>query len=56
METTPGLCFEPRPRVMYPVNPVSAPIPVTLVEIGRGVVRSVAVMVGMEKSAYSVLE
>jgi hypothetical protein len=52
--TTTGLGFAPRPNVMYPVSPVSAPIPVTLEVTGRGVVISVAVMAESEKMAYSI--
>lgn len=54
--TTAGFCLAPRPSVIYPVNPVNAPMAVAEVVMGNGVVISVAVMVDMENMAYSVGE
>lgn len=60
--TVRGFGFAPRPRVMYPVKPVSALIPkpvaaTTAPAVGLGTcVISVAVSVGMENMACSVGE
>jgi hypothetical protein len=50
--TTAGFdAFAPRPNVIYPVSPVSAPMAVVDVVTGRGIEISVADIVWIEKMA-----
>ena len=48
------MAFAPNPRVIYPVSPVNAVIAVVEAEVGRGILISVAVIVGIENMANSV--